>query len=320
MSILFLTAPSPDYGADYLLHGFAHAGLGVVVEYPRKAAVHWHEEPVFDCHMNLDGLTEEWPMDRIQDGLAECEFDCIVVSTVRPPVPTILHGWRASGLLKRNLDRLVIYDAEDRWDADFRTEVFGWCGGWVAAFFKREVRPGQDGVRPLLFGYPKERVVSVGERDPAVVYSAYLWDWTAERGLRGQLRDALQKESQAMIFGDVPGRRVPVTESHAWNRRASVAVSPAGNGWCTNRHLEVIADGCAPVIETPTVLFPDALSADAARYFESVDGAMTAVRELLHEPAVARQVAERAQEELCAAHTTVHRAHTVWDVVRGNVV
>lgn len=313
-NVLFLCDASDDYGPDYLAHGFNALGWRVV-DWPRKDALHTTADN-FDCNVNLPehGLK----FDDLCEMLTESKFDLIVFPTLRGKVPTTVTWLRRKDLLKAP-DRIVCYDAEDngRNSLPLFTEILGFR---PAHYFKRELPPGETWATPLPFGYPEERVQPLGdiERLPQVAYAVELWPW-ALGGLRDRLGEMIKREfgGRARVNMSQGGmRRLSVSQYHAVNRSCSVAVSPAGAGYHTNRHLEIIADGCAPVLELPWMQWPNApADGEEAMYFRNEEDAVESVRVLLGDPARAHEMAKAAQRCLLAHHTTRRRAEQVVEVV-----
>lgn len=318
MKVLFLTDSDPDYGVDYLYDGFVKV-CDEVVDYPSKSSLHLapFEDQKFDCDQlhPPSGRAVEY----VVDTLADRGFDCIVVPGLRRGVCASIVQLR--GLLSKNADRLCYYDAEDhRLDTTGHVEALLGCR--VATSFKRELPFGAEWAEPLGFGYPLERVVGRGggwhpgvdapERSGGV-YMAQLWSEHEKR------RRAYAAALMAAFPNDVTVRascvaseRLSIADYHATNHRALFAISPAGAGWWTNRHLEIVADGCCPVIEYPTVQWSDAFEAGTeAIYFRDVDELVKHVRFLLNEPEATQAIAERAQRALLSRHTTAHRAMAV---------
>lgn len=315
--ILILTDVSRDYGADYLAHGLCAAfGERNVVECPRKASLHWTEPPIFDCDVNLN--TREMSESQIHEWLNMGKFDLVVIPTLRGVVPQMLMRWR--DLLRRNADRVAFCDMEDHAN-NMEPAVRELLGFRPAAFFKRELPIGETWARPFPFGYPAERIRPVdvtSDRPRGVVYAAHVWDWAT-----GKLRDRLGPELLRAFNGraDVlatrgDDQRRSISDYHAANRRALVAISPAGQGYHTNRHLEIIADGCCPLYERPWRQWPDAPQEGAhCVYFRDELEAVDAARELMNDHAAAIEMAQAAQAWLLDGHTTAHRAREVWGAV-----
>lgn len=309
--ILILTDSDPDYGPDYLTHGFCSLlGAENVVDWPRKRGLHWKEDALFDCHVDLD--TAVMSQDEVHSALRDRTFNLIFIPTLRGTVSHQLYYQRE--MWKLNADRIVYYDAEDH-AMDTRPLFFQMAGIEPAAYFKRELPIGETWATPLPFGYPAERVVTKREgRQFSFVYTAHLWEWCGTESLRRKLYVALRRELGAITNPDVHGRdRVSVKVNHQYNRQALIAVSPAGQGYGTNRHLEIIADGCAPVIERPWRQWPNAPEHwGECLYFKEEIECVEHVRELLNEPQRATEMAKAAQACLLRHHTTKHRADQVW--------
>jgi hypothetical protein len=329
--ILFLTDSDRDYGADYLYDGFCELlGPRQVLDWPPKASLHLAADttPLFDCDLRRPYPAAE-RAEAVPDLLRDGALDLLVVPTLRGQVPGILRSWSRAGLLERMQHKTVTYDAED---ANINTGPYyaAMLGYRPAAYFKRELPCGETWATPLPFGYPASRLVPLGDkpRAPLAVYAAQTW--SSNMWMRRQLATIFSKPPFSPAQGGT-GRypafalaptsdygRLQIGDYHAINQQASVAVSPAGNGYFTNRHLEVIADGCCPVIEAPTCEFPDAFVDHAeCRYFRTSDAAAEIVRELLDDRRQAHALAKAAQAKFLACHTTRHRAETVWRAVYG---
>lgn len=317
--ILVVTDTHEDYAADLLIHGLcALKGADQVVDYPRKAALHHEGPPVFDCHVNL--ATPEWTGEQVAEALRNRVFDLVVVPTLRGTVRGQLMVWDRAGLLAPNRDRIVAIDGEDH--AYNTRPLFAQClGAEPVAYFKRELPLGETWAIPLPFGYPVERIITSRQRE-GVAYTAHLWDWCGPESMRRQLHEALGHLNERVGHGQwIPRSRLSVGDDHAWHQRALLAVSPAGQGYFTNRHLQCIADGCCPILERPSMTFPMAFADGVhCRYFHSVPSCLDLVEELLAEPERAQDMAVEAQAWLRQHHTTEVRARTVWDVVYGQGV
>jgi hypothetical protein len=320
--ILFLTDPSPDYGPDYLYDGFCELlGDGHVIDWPPKPSLHLSEgaPATFDC--DLHRPQHDWSAERVAQALRDGTFAAVIVPTVRGEVRSQLRSWARAGLLNASRDRLVAYDAEDH---PHNTQpLFTEClGAAPVAYFKRELPVGANWATSLPFGYPASRQVPVGEREPSVVYSAHLWDWCTPDSTRAQLREGLRELGVVM---PPDGSRWDVAENHAANRSALIAVSPAGLGYHTNRHLEIIADGCCPVLEDghqPRAGAPcgiQGLSGIVTPLFRTADKALRIVQQLLADSIAAHALAEVAQAWWLRHHTTRHRAETVWCAIHSTL-
>lgn len=329
-TILYLTDPDRDYAADFLYHGFCRLlGPKNVIDWPPKESLHgrWvgardvfgSDEPVFDC--DLSEPRHGWLGREVDEALATRSFDLIVVPTLRPRVRFYLGTYRSDDLLTRNRDRIVAYDGEDsaeRSDHYFADAL----GFYPAAMFKRELPIGETWAKPLPFGYPVERVVPATPRDPRVGYLVELWDW-ARGGMREKLYNALMtlpaEQRDVAVSRDGQGR-ISVKEYHARMRQCSIAVVPAGRGYWTNRHLDVVADGCCPLYERRTVQGVGLITLrfgdhTPAAYFDYPEEAMADVRELIGNPQLAYECALSAQQRMIAHHTTERRAELVWRAV-----
>lgn len=306
--ILVLTDKDQDYAADFLTHGLCTlVGAKNVVDFPRKPSLHWTDEPVMDCDLNLD--TPAWNQFRVEAALRDGTFELIVIPTIRGIVPQRLYFWRE--LLRLNADRIVYYDAEDH-TANTRIVVTETMGFRPAAYFKRELLIGETWALPLPFGYPAERCVSPDLPREGVAYTAHIWNWCGPDSLRVRLKNALSEHR--------PRNRLDVRADHLWHQLASIAVSPSGRGYHTNRHLQVVADGCCPVIECPWMQWPDAfIDGTECRYFKDEVECLDIVRELLNEPDQAHAMARAAQKALVERHSTLCRAKTVWGAVYGSM-
>ena len=317
--ILFLTDTDPDYAADYIAHGLCSLlGPQQVVDWPRKPGLHWQGEPEFDCNCNLETAIQS--QDEVEQFLRDGSYDLVVVPTLRGVIPQRLYFWRE--LLRRNADRVVYVDGEDG-ASDTRPLFEQMANLAPAAYFKRELPLGETWAVPLPFGYPVERVQPLdGPRAIRGIYSAFLWDWVPQDGLRKQLALALADLQGFTVVSTTDyQRRVTVKHEHELSRKALVAVAPAGAGYHTNRHLSIIADGCCPVLEYPWRQWPDApVDGIECCYFKSVVECVDMVASLIDEPSRAREMAAAAQRWLLAGHTTKHRALTVWDSVHGKGV
>src|ERR1035437_2876608 len=171
--ILVLTDKDRDYAADYLVDGLCRlVGADHVIDFPRKLSLHWTDEPVMDCDLNLG--TPAWNQDQVETALRDGKFKLVVIPTIRGIVPQRLYFWRE--LLRRNADRIVYYDAEDH-ALNTLTIVTETMGFRPAAYFKRELPIDEDWARPLPFGYPAERVVSPDLPREGVAYTAHIWHW-----------------------------------------------------------------------------------------------------------------------------------------------
>lgn len=319
--ILFLTDVSRDYGPDYLAHGFDALGH-TVIDWPPKPSLHWTESPLFDCDVNIP--PHELSETEVYARLGAGAFDMIVMPTLRGTVPKMVEQWHHMGALRAYRDRIVAIDAEDHY-MNTRPLYAEALGADPAAYFKRELPIGERWALPLPFGYPEERIVPLGDtpRPARVVYMAEVWPW-AVGGLRERIGEELTRTLNGRAFvactrthqGD---RRVSVADYHAQHRKALVAVSPAGQGYMTNRHLEIVADGCCPVLERPSIEWPHAFEdGTECRLFWEEFGCVEAVADLLAEPAQAHEMARAAQAALRAHHTTRARAATAWEAIHGN--
>jgi hypothetical protein len=261
-----------------------------------------------DCDLSLD--TPAWNQLQVEAALRDGTFKLIVIPTIRGVVPQRLYFWR--DLLRRNADRIVYYDGEDH-AADTSTVVEQTMGFKPAAYFKRELPIGETWALPLPFGYPTERIVGPSRYARNVIYTAHIWDWCGPDSLRVRLREAL-RDMEAYI----PAERLSVAEDHTAHRNCFIAISPSGRGYHTNRHLQVVADGCCPVIERPWMQWPDAfVDGTECRYFRNEADCIDIVRELLSNPRQAHAVAQSAQKALVERHSTLCRAKTVWGSVHG---
>ncbi len=307
--ILVLTDKDRDYAADYMAHGFCSLfGADQVVDFPRKPSLHWTAEPVMDCDLNLDTLA--WNQEQVETALRDGTFKLVLIPTIRGVVPQRLYFWRE--LLRRNADRIVYYDAEDH-AVNTLTVVTETMGFKPAAYFKRELPIGETWALPLPFGYPADRCVKTEMFRNGVVYTAHIWDWCGADSLRVRLREALSD-----YLSVHPRSRLSVVSDHVLHRCSVLAVSPSGRGYHTNRHLQVIADGCCPVIERPWMQWPDALvDGVECRYFRNEVEAVDIVRDLLNEPDKAHAMAIAAQKSLVERHSTLCRAKTVWSSIYG---
>lgn len=311
--VLIVTDKDQDYAADYLASGFVAAGHEVI-DFPRKPSLHIGDaEPRFDCDLDLP----EHALSAVD--VAQClaarEFDLIVVPTLRGLVRGQLLAWNRVGLLERNRDIIVAYDGEDH--PHNTRPVFTAClGEDPAAYFKRELPLGENWAIPLPFGYPAERVVSSKSPNGGVAYTAHVWDWCGPDSMRVQLRQLLGRLALDCGGYWIPTERLSVAEDHRFHRLSLIAVSPAGQGSLSNRHLQCIADGCCPVIEQPSVQWPNAPQDHIeCRYFKSATECVDIVDDLLNEPERARDMARAAQVNLLKFHSTRHRAETVWGKV-----
>lgn len=315
--ILVFTAPDQDYAADYLTHGFVSLlGADRVVEYPRKPSLHLSGDPVFDCDMNL--ATADMSYEGVRAALHDGSFKLIVIPSMRQPLPGMLHAWRE--LLRRNADRIVFVDGEDHAN-NMQPLVNEIIGFRPVENFKRELPIGETWAKPLPFGYPEERIVDVDSRLRfGAVYAVEIWPW-ARGKLRERIGQELQDEQDVAVRMTYDGqRRLPIHEYHDLNRRSVVAVSPAGQGYHTNRHLDVIADGCCPVLERPWRQWPQAPQDPVmCRYFANEIQASEIVRDLLADTAYATAIAKNAQEWLRKCATTKVRARAVWESVHGAI-
>ncbi len=317
MILVFTDPTAQDYGADYLVHGLVDLlGPGRVCEWPRKASLHTVDVPRFDCDMNID--TARLSQDEVESFLRDRIFELVVVPTLRGTVGQRLYFWRH--LLRLNQDRVVYYDAEDH-ATDTQPLFVQMAGVAPSAYFKRELPLDECWAKPLPFGYPAERVqpidAAVGSgRETRAIYAVHIWEW-AVGGLREQLAGALRRSGRCTVaasYGDTDRRSVQ--QYHAANRRHLVAVSPAGHGYGTNRHLEIIADGCCPVLERPWRQWPDAPHEGVeCRYFTNEVECVDILDELINDPETAQEMAKAAQSALLRGHTTRHRANAVWAAI-----
>lgn len=311
--ILILTDTAQDYAADYLTHGFVQLlGGDAVVDYPRKASLHT-SEVTMDCDLNLP--TRQMTSEQVLQALRDRAFDLIVIPSVRGNIPGILRALHRG--LALNRDRIVFVDGED--DAANRVP-------WITAIltappvqsFKRELPLGEHWSAPLPFGYPEERIVPVNDSSDraGAIYAVEIWPW-ARGQLRERLGHLLQSQPWCTVRLTYDGlARTSVSEYHAANRRALVAISPAGAGYHTNRHLDVIADGCCPVLERPWRAWPAAPTEMLeVRFFSGAVDAADIAQELVHEPTQALEIARSAQTWLRKCATTTVRARTVWESV-----
>ena len=317
--ILLITDNSPDYGADWLSHGLVElAGPGKVVDWPRKASLHWSVgEPQFDCCCSLD--TARLSTDETAQYLRDGTFDLIVVPTLRGNVPQRLYF--ARDLFRRNADRIVYYDAEDN-SRDSLPLFVDTVGFRPVAYFKRELPLGETWAQPLPFGYPAERAHPPSSARPFVgTYDAFLWEWVGDR-LRKRLANELRKLQNFGVFATSnSAERMSVTTNNQRLRLSRLAVSPAGHGYQTNRHLGIVAAGCCPIIEGPPwVEFPDQFIRGVdCLYFKDEVECVDAVRDLIEQPEWALELAQAAQLKFLDHHTTKHRALTVWQSVHGTL-
>ncbi len=307
--ILVLTDKDRDYGSDYLTHGLcALLGASNVVDFPRKPSLHWTAEPVMDCDLDLDTLALN--QDEVETALHDGLFKLVVISTLRGVIPQRLYFWRE--LLRRNADRIVYCDAEDH-AMNTVTVVTETMGFKPAAYFKRELPIGETWARPLPFGYPAERVVSVDQQRNGVAYTAHIWDWCGPDSLRVRLKTALHD-----FMAVHPSERLSVMADHGLHRCSLIAVSPSGRGYHSNRTLQMIADGCCPVIERPWMQWPEALvDGVECRYFRDEMDCVDIVQDLLNNPEQAHAMAKAAQQALIERHSTLCRAKTVWEAIHG---
>lgn len=311
--ILFLTDSAPDYGADYLYDGFCCLyGPENVVEWPRKWNLHrpCGEQRVFDCDSS-------WPASGLMSELQANLFkgwSAVVV-------PSLRCGQAITSLksaLAFNQEHLVYYDAEDH-NCDTLAQFVALAGVVPAAYFKRELPIGATWAKPLPFGYPGYRITPpTAMMRKGAVYAAHIWEW-ARGGMRETLADILAKDDRVTVNASrTSGDRLTVEQYHSMNRRALVAVVPAGLGSQTNRHLEVVADGCCPIIERLTVQWPDFfVEGKECLMFSTAEECAQLVSDALKHPDKAMEMAERAQRKLIEKHTTLARARTVMEAIGG---
>jgi hypothetical protein len=320
--ILFLTDHDRDYAADYLYDGFASLlHPEQVIDFPSKPSLHLPEgtPQLFDCDFCHPELHQRWTEADVEEVLGARRFDLIVVPTLRGQVPMRLVKWRA--LLDKNADRLVYVDGEDHANNTLPAFVdLTRCR--PRAFFKRELPIGEPWGFPLPFGYPAARVTwrEDDERRVLAMYAVQVWGW-AKGGLRERLGELIHRQLGRRAYvrmAEGGDDRLSIADYHRLQRRASIAISPAGQGWHTNRHLEIVADGCAPVLERPWREFPGAFTEGVeAEYFRDEFEAVEKTEELLDDPARATQMAKAAQVALLERHTTAIRAQTVLRVATG---
>jgi hypothetical protein len=322
MKAVIITDVSPDYGADRLYDGFVDlCEKAWALDFPVKPNLHLGvgQAKTFDCDAYFP--KHSYSADDIRSILSSRTADLIVVPTLRGRVVGLLHEWREQ--FKKNEDRVVYCDMEDH-SIDTLSLFEDAVGFKPVAYFKRELPHGETWARPLAFGYPARDVVQLPVEMPdtreGAVYAAHCWPW-AVGGLREDLAVALRDvDGVKVCLSRTEGDRMSIADYHALNRRALVAVSPAGYGYDTNRHLELIADGCCPVIESPWRQWPPAtqLRSDAVGgWFRNDMECVDVVKALLAQPQLAYRIARRAQEVLLASETTKHRAEEIWRSVHG---
>lgn len=335
--ILYICDPSPDYGADFLYHGFCRLfpEPDSVIDWNPKDTLHWRPgmgEPLFDCYVDLP--RHHMMSAEIDDTLASRGFDLIVLPTLRPGAVKLVEGWRRGDLLQRNAGVVVTFDGEDLPYSNFPHRHN--LGFRPVAHFVRELpeapptRADLGTFTPLPFGYPAERIVEVGENRQGVSAMWHVWDWCYPLGsVRASLPSRLlyhdlQPHIEHRISYAAPGhrQRVSVSKYHDLNRQRIAAICPAGRGYFTNRLFEVVADGCLPIAEEfkGRVAFPDAFEPwGEALYFQDASECIGKVRSVIADPAAATAAARRAQAKLRAHHTTDKRAATVWKAVHGKL-
>ena len=351
MKILILTSSDPDYGADYIYDGFRCLNAEVT-EFPYKPSYHRtvQEEMnrTFDCefswtdHDIYRGKIATVPWEIVEAQLRDRYFDLIVVPTLRPPTEHWLQRWAHSGLLPLNKDRIVYCDGEDD-GFDSMPRFMLYAGGQQpAAYFKRELPIGDKSfARPLPFGYPRYRTywLAKGEgraakRQNKAIYAAHIWGLDSLRSgggpgthMRRRLANHLLKKWGEHSDVDVLTTgaaatmewKLPMRKYHDLNRTYAVAISPAGAGYHTNRHFEIMADGCCPVYEKPWVQWPNApIDGVHCRYFSDELECADIVAELLADPEGTAAMALAAQTLFVDHHTTEARAWQIWEAIYGS--
>lgn len=312
--VLLLTDSSPDYGADFLYDGFASwLGPAAVWDWPAKPSLHGGEPTDFDCSLVWRQST---PGDReVLDRLAE--LDLIVIPSLRTGVRRTLLA-RAAELRQSGVP-VVAVDCEDH-AQNLRPAYEDLLGARVVAYLKRELPVGENWAHPFPLCYPARRCVPLGQREAKVAFLLHLWDghqWAENRALRQKLA-RLCKELPADLvdahFSRSAEDRLSLSEYHARTQRCVAACVPAGAGYFTNRLFEVIADGCAPILEQPWVTFPFAPQPEVeCLHFREAGEVRDICLRVRENPEEFAEMARAARQWFLRYHTAEMRARAIYE-------
>lgn len=248
MKILFIGSDTADYQNDVLLHGFKQKFGDQVVDIPQKSCmysgmpdpgpIYGNGFTIFKT-LNLDNVDRSDIKPKIQDKI----FDLIIYGSVRRNLSYI---YDVIPLYDKN--QIVFVDGED--DTSIYMDLLRY-----GLYFKRELDKYIDGVYPISFGFPKEKIPKQ-PCDKVKIISDIIPN--SNQNYKFTVEADYYKEYQQSMF--------------AWTWKKA--------GWDCMRHYEILFNRCLPLFfeldKLPTqtmVKFPrQQLEKYQNKFFRKIDG------------------------------------------------
>jgi hypothetical protein len=333
MRIAFLANPVPDYLQDAVFHGLVSIlGSDNVIEYPPLDRYHSAAPPdALQPHMwfgfpepDRVGLRElvDWAdaivIGSLRDGVRDAVGEVLALPS-RPPV-ALLDGE----------DDAFVRGAVSSVDAYFKREVLASRAGSMPRELVRRVHraarrryekrdPLADPVRLALTGddrltpLPLAWIGPLPERRPVEYDVAFL------PATPTPLRTAVTRTLEHLRAEGLRIRLLDVGERLGWQEyvdvlcRSRVGISVRGGGYDTYRYWEVAAAGALLLAEPTRIVIPGNFVDGREAVFAPVGKMASRLRELL--AGETEELAAAGRRRLAAAHTGVHRAEKVLDVL-----
>ena len=215
MKILFIGSDTADYQNDVLLHGFKQKFGDLVIDVPQKSCmydglpdpgpIYGNGFTIFKT-LKLDNINRSDIKPKIQDRF----FDLIVYGSVRRNLSYI---YDVIPLYDKN--QVVFIDGED--DTSIYIDLLKY-----GIYFKRELDSYIDGVHPVSFGFPEEKIPKTFCKKIKQI-SNIIPDFN--QNYTFNVESEYYKEYQQSMF--------------AWTWKKA--------GWDCMRHYEILFNRCLPL-------------------------------------------------------------------------
>lgn len=215
MNILFVSSPTPDYQNDVVLHGLRQIFGSSVVDCPQKSCMYKDlvdPEPLYGRGFTIFKTLNNINIDRndIENKVKNRFFDLIIYGSARRNldyVKDVLTNYRKN--------EIVFIDGEDDEHIDFNLSFAG-------TLFKRELKVKTDGVYPISFGFPEEKIAKeLVKKEKNISFIIPNWN----QSYNFHLESDYYNEYQQSRF--------------AWTWKKA--------GWDCMRHYEILFNGCLPI-------------------------------------------------------------------------
>jgi hypothetical protein len=224
MKILFISSNEPDYQNDVTLHGLKSLFGDSVVDIPKKPCMYTNEhdtQPIYGNGFTIFKTLQSDRADRtdISNKIKGKFFDAIVYGSARRNLQFVNEAFAAY-----DKSKIAFIDGEDDTYIGFNLADRG-------VYFKRELGNTTEGVYPISFGFPAEKIPAIFMEKTKLISDTVPGIDPWNRSSNGKKNYAFTKEE----------------DYYAEYQKSKFAWTWKKAGWDCMRHYEIIFNRCLPL-------------------------------------------------------------------------